>query len=258
MFNRTLAALGVVLLSLSFSSRETTAGENRVDKEVCGKTVSLKVVNVRSGKAKVKYAGASNLWLKGDDGCVLKGNANQNGVELVNCENILVTGIKTIGWFRGFSVTFGKSVEFNNCLAEANNKQGFFTNGIKTLHIIKCSGYKTKIEHAVYISQTSEDLLVKDSSFWETGGSCFQINTEDGKYAKKVRLVGVKVNSPFCANFMGAGLPNDPILIDDCEFKGNKIFFGNYTAGRTTFAKCKNTKFEIKNFQIKDGAKVER
>jgi hypothetical protein len=177
---------------------------------------------IGAGKDRIKLAGASRIHLKGNGGR-RAGSSNLNGLQLENCSSILVSDLVFSGWYQGIRLNGCKNIEFRNVTCELNRQQGWLANNSSGITLRHCTGSRTRVQHSFYSGCNggkTADILIEDSSFFNSALAEVQVNAESGtSAAQRITLRRVKITNPtFSLNLLGA----QQVVLDGCTIKSDK------------------------------------
>jgi hypothetical protein len=166
------------------------------------------------------------------DTVILDGiNVDRDLFFVENAEYIEISGLTfTRAPRAGLRLSYAHHVEIRNCVFAENGRWGVFTDFSDYTTIENCEAYGSASEHGIYISNSSDNAIVRNSIVHHNNASGIQINADPSMGGDGISSDCLIENNLVYENGRGGGAAVNLASVRDSVIQNNMIYW-NYAGG---------------------------
>ncbi len=190
----------------------------------------------------IKAAGAGVVVDGGDNALQLDG-VSWVTIDGIRFQNAGVAGIyvRSRGWPEApygetdpLQVPFASHITIRNCVCADNVKWGIITSHIDHFTVEGCETYGSKIQHGIYVANSSDYALLRNNTVHHNAGNGIHINGDPDCAGNGLIRWALVENNRIFENGKLGGSAMSIMQVQDSLFRNN-LLYNNYAHGFTLF-----------------------
>ncbi len=175
---------------------------------------------------------------------------NRDLIFFDHCKNINISNLTIRNADRaGIRLSYSNDITIDNCIIYNNYKWGVFTDFSDRTTITNCNIYGSRDEHGIYISNSSDNAIIKNNIVHNNYAAGIQINADPSMGGDGISSDCAIDSNILYENGKGGGAAINLASVRDSKIQNN-IIYNNYAGGIAAWDDAQGNQWGCKNLKI--------
>jgi len=193
------------------------------------------------------------IYIEGEsvENTIVNGSSSERDlIFFERCKNIEISNLTIKNAKRaGIRLSYSDNITIKDAIFLSNGKWGVFTDFSDYTEISNCDIFDSKSEHGIYISNSSDNAIIKNNNVYNNYACGIQINADPSMGGDGISSNCIIENSILYGNGEGGGAAINLASVRDSVIQNN-IIFNNYAGGIAAWDDAQGNEWGSKNLSI--------